>query len=182
MANQPTIEVAAGDQPGLIAELVALQQNAFPPQMQFREPERYYQESLRDRRNINLVLKAPDGTVAGFLLALPQSEACRELQQWDPDMREDPEGMYVDIIQTLPGRRQGSWFMGLVDGLCRETRRRGHQRLAMHVRTSNGLASLTRKILPASRCLRQIDNWFATGESFDYIEAIPRLRNGGSQA
>jgi hypothetical protein len=176
MTNQPTIEIVAGEQPELVAELVALQKHAFPPQMQFREPERYYAASLRDRRNINLVLKAPDGKVAGYLLALPQSGVCRELQQWDPEMTEDPGGMYVDIIQTLPGRRQASWFMGLVAGLCGETRRRGHQRLAMHVRTSNGLSRLTRKILPASQCLRHIDDWFATGEPFDYIEAVPHLR------
>jgi len=176
MRRQPTAEIVSGNDQHLIRGLVALQQSAFPPQMQFKEPELYYQEALSDRRNINVVIRTPQGSLLGYLLALPQTEVCEELLQWDPQMRDNPTGMYIDIIQTHPGSRLFSGFMGLASGVCQETRRRGHRLLSMHVRTSNGLDKVIRKILPDSISLRRIDNWYDSGESFDYIEASPVLR------
>lgn len=184
MRRQLTTEIVTGYDQQLANELIALQQSAFPPQMQFKEPELYYREALNDRRNINVVVRTSQGSLLGYLLALPQTEVCEELRQWDPQMRDNPTGMYIDIIQTHPGSRQFSGFMGLASGVCQETRRRGQQRLSMHVRTSNGLYQVVRKLLPDSRSLRRIENWYSSGEPFDYIEASPILRQsrGGIQA
>jgi hypothetical protein len=176
MSSQPIAHIVTGYDPQLVGELVSLQQTAFPPQMQFKEPERYYEEALHDRRNINVIVRSPQEKLIAYLLALPQTEVCEELRRWDPLMREDPTGVYIDIIQTHPESRQFSGFMGLSSGVCQEARRRGHQRLGMHVRTSNGLNRVIRKILPDSRSLRRIEDWYASGEPFEYIEASPVLR------
>jgi len=176
MRQQLTTEIVSGIDQQLIRELITLQQSAFPPQMQFKEPELYYQEALKNRRNINVVVRSPQGALLGYLLALPQTEVYEELRQWDPQMQRDPAAMYIDIIQTHPDCRPMSGFMGLASGVCQETRRRGHQRLSMHVRTSNGLNNVVEKLLPDSCSMRRIEDWYASGEPFDYIVASPILR------
>lgn len=176
MRQQLTTEIVTSHDQQLANELIALQQSAFPPQMQFKDPERYYQDALNDKRNINVVVRSPQGALLGYLFALPQSEVYGELLQCDPQMQDDPDCMYIDIIQTHPGSRQFSGFMGLASGVCQETRRRGYLRLSMHARTSNGLNKVIRKLLPDSISLRRIENWYSSGEPFDYIEASPVLR------
>ena len=176
MRRQPTTEIVSGYNQQLIRGLLAIQQSAFPQQMQFKEPQLYYREALSDRRNINVVIRSPQGALLGYLLALPQTEVCEELRQWDPQMQRDPAAMYIDIIQTHPDDRLITGFLGLVSRVCQETLRRGHKRLSMHVRTSNGLNKVTRKIFPDSRSLRRIENWYSSGEPFDYIVATPILR------
>lgn len=176
MANQPAPQIVRGWDPDLGDALIRLQKAAFPPRMQFRQPETYYREALQDPANVNIVVRRNHGGLAGYLLALPHQSVWEELHRWDPEFQKEPTGLYVDIIQTLPGHRQFAGFMGLVTGLCDEARRRGESRIAMHVRTCNGLNRLTRKLFPQSRSLRRIENWFDSGEAFDYIEAVPILR------
>lgn len=178
MRNHPQAQLANGYDARLVAQLIALQQSAFPPQMQFKDPEAYYREALTDRRNINLVLRNDRREVTGFLCALPLASVLTELHPWDPELQDAPGILYVDIIQTLPGQRQYSGFMGLVAGICREATGRDYRRIAMHVRASNGLNRLTMKLFTKSWCLRRLDNWFGSGESFDYIEAVPCLHRG----
>jgi hypothetical protein len=55
MNNPLTAEIVDGFDSLLVRELIGLQQTAFPPQMQFQEPERYYQEALCNSRNVNVV-------------------------------------------------------------------------------------------------------------------------------
>jgi len=176
MKHQSAAEVVTGYDLPLVRELIELQQAAFPPRMQFKDPERYYSEALSNSRNINVIVRSQKGDILAYLLALPQTEVWKELLRWDLEMRGNPAGMYIDIIQTRPGSRQFSGFMGLASGVCQETRHRGYQRLSMHVRTSNGLNKVIRKLLPDSISLRRIENWYASGEPFDYIEASPVLR------
>jgi hypothetical protein len=175
MSYQATTEIVSRHNPHLVRELIALQQNAFPPQMQFQEPERYYEEALKDPRNINVVLRSPHGALLGYLLALPQNTVCEELRQWDPEMREDETSMYLDIVQTYPESRKYSGFIRLLSGVCQEARRRGYERFSLHVRTSYGLNNTIRKLFPDSRSLRRIENWYTSGETFEFIEASPVL-------
>jgi hypothetical protein len=176
--NETRTEIAAGFDQALVAELTNLQQQAFPPQMQFVEAARYYAEGLQAAGSINVILRSADRAVTGYLLALPQSSVWAELRQWDPQLEPDPEGLYVDIVQTLPGQRQANGFVKLVAGVCAEAERRGRRRLSMHARAGNGVSRLTQKLLTESRCLRRIENWYDSGEPFDYIEATTRMRRG----
>lgn len=177
MNHQGGIEIATDSPPGLIAELIALQQNAFPPRMQFGSPEQYYQEGFADGANVNVILRAPDGAVTGYLLAIPQDRVRSELLCWDPVMPADPGNLYIDLIQTLPGRRQITGLKALLGGLCHEARRRGIDRISAHVRTTTGLSRVVQKVVADCRCLRRLDNWYASGESFDFLDAATRLRS-----
>lgn len=173
------IEIAPTGSSGLIAELVALQHSAFPPRMQFCEPRRYYEEGLSDPAHVNVLLRAPEGTVTGHLLAIPQNRVRDELLRFDPAMPGDPDNLYIDIIQTLPGRRQINGVKSLLDGLCREARCRGVGRISAHVRTATGLSRVVQKLVTDCRCLRRLDNWYDSGESFDFLDAATRLHTRG---
>jgi hypothetical protein len=173
------IEIATVSPPGLLAELVALQQDAFPPRMQFGNPQQYYQEGFADGANVNVVLRAPDGAVTGYLLAIPQDRVRAELVSWDPAMPGDPGNLYIDLIQTLPGRRQITGLKTLLGGLCTEARQRGIGRISAHVRTATGLSRVVQKVVMDCRCLRRIDNWYDSGESFDFLDASTCLKTRG---
>ena len=175
--NQPVIDIVSGLDYPLIEPLVAMQQLAFPPTMQPRDPAAYFREALADPGNINVLLRAGSGELIGYLLALPHLSVCAELQPWDPDLTEDPTAIYIDIVQTLPGRRQAGGFVALLEGVCGESRKRGYARVAMHVRTSTGLSALTQKLFCDCRARRRIENWYGSEEAFDYLEAAPRLRS-----
>ena len=174
MLNHPQAQLVTGCDTRLVAQLVALQQDAFPRQMQFREPEAYYREALADQRNINLVIKNERREVTGYLHALPLPVVVAELRPWDPGLEADPATLYVDIIQTLPGRRHYAGFLALIDETCREARDRGYRHIAMHVRISNGLSRLIQKLYPRVREPHRIEDWFGSGEPFDYLEVIPQ--------
>lgn len=176
MIHQTSIDIVTSADPQLVSQLIELQQKAFPPQMQDQDPERYYREALSDKRNLNVILRSPQGSLRGYLLGMPQPVVVEELRQWDPQMHGDPSAVYVDIIQVHPDCRGNGGFLRLVTGLCREAGRRGHQRLNMHVRTRYGLHLAVRRMFPDSRSLRRIENWWGSGESFEYIEASPTLR------
>lgn len=172
------VRVVTGYDRALVGQLVDLQRQAFPPRMQIDGPERYYAEGLSDPANINLVMSAADGKVTGYMLAIPQSRVFEELRPWDPAMQEGPGQMYVDMVQTLSGRRQFDGFLRLARAMCAECDRRGVSRLSMHVRASTGLSRVIQRILAESRCLRRLENWYGFGEPFDYIEAEARLTLG----
>jgi hypothetical protein len=84
--------------------------------------------------------------------------------------------MYLDIIQTLPEQRTVNGVLHLLRRLCRETEKRGYKKISMHARVSNGFSKFIQKVFPESRCLRRIQNWYDSGESFDYIETPTRLK------
>jgi hypothetical protein len=170
--NHPDgIEIATVSSPGLIADLVALQQDAFPPRMQFGNPRQYYQEGFADESHVNVILRAPDGAVT-----IPQNRIRAEMISWDPAMPGDPGNLYIDLIQTLPGRRQITGLKTLLGGLCTEARQRGIGRISAHVRTATGLSRVVQKVVVDCRCLRRLDNWYDSGESFDFLDAATRLK------
>ena len=170
------IEIAAGCQPHLVAELVALQQSAFPPRMQFQDPAEYYREGLSDRFNVNVIARTPAGLIAGYLLAIPLDRVLAELRQHDPALQGNPRILYIDLIQTLPGRRQTVGLKSLMAGVCREAGARGFDRLSAHVRTTTGLSRVMQRVMMGCCCLRRLDNWYDSGESFDYLESMIRLQ------
>ncbi len=165
-----TVEVVNDFDPALVKELLALEQQAFPPEMQFAEGESYYTDCLRDKANINIVMRNHDGKVIGYVVAIPQSNMYEYLKKHDPVMEDDPERFYVETIQTLPGQRQAFGVMRLLYGMCEEAERRGFNKFSVHARKLNGLSEMILKVTSTARRLRTIENWYGYGEPFDYIE------------
>jgi ribosomal protein S18 acetylase RimI-like enzyme len=171
------LQAVTGASSDRIAALVDLHQRAFPAHLQSADPARYFAEALGDERNLNILMRDGTGTVIGYLLGIPQSQVFEELRRWDPRMRDDPERLYLDIIQVSPEQRGKSHALRLFQAVCAEAERRGYFKLSMHARTTNGINLYLQRIFAEIRFLRRIENWFGFGEPFDYMEATTVLRN-----
>jgi ribosomal protein S18 acetylase RimI-like enzyme len=172
----PEVEIVAGCDEMLVAELVELHKKAFPPHMQLPEPAKYFAEGLQGEQHINVLLKSRDGNVTGYLLAIPHSHVFGELCQWDPDLHDDPERMYLDIIQILPEQRGNNLGLYLIQKTCEEAEKRKIFKLSMHARSTTGWAKYLLRIFAEIRLLRRVENWYGSGEPFDYLEASTTLR------
>lgn len=164
------MEVVKDFNPALVKELLELEQQAFPPEMQFAEGESYYSDCLRDRANINIVMCNHEGKVIGYVVAVPLSNVYESLKQYDPDIGNESERLYVDTIQTLPGERQAFGFIQLLNAMFDEALRLGTNKFSLHARQKNGLSKLVLRLFPTAKRLRTIENWYGWGEPFDYIE------------
>jgi ribosomal protein S18 acetylase RimI-like enzyme len=171
-----TVRAVTGASAGRVAALVELHRQAFPSPMQSTDPESYFAGALGDRRNLNLVMQDRAGTVIGYLLAIPQSLAVEELRPWDPEMRDDPDRMYLEMIQVLPAQRGRNHALRLFQAVCTEAEKRNIFKLAMHARTVTGLNDYLHRIFADIRCLRRLENWYGSGEPFDYLEATTTLQ------
>lgn len=170
-----TIQAVTGACPERIAALVDLHRQAFPGHMQAADPAGYFTEALADESNLNIVLQDELGAVIGYLLAIPQSRACEELRPWDPAMQDDPERLYLEMIQVLPEQRGKNHAFRLFQAVCAEAEKRGIFRLSMHARTITGLNDYLRRLFAEIRFLRRLENWYGSGEPFDYLEATTTL-------
>ncbi len=165
-----TTEIVCRFDENLLEDLVHLEKAAFPASMVNAEGARYYQKCLEDANNINVIMRDNDGKIIGYVVAIPQSKVFKVLQQYDPEMRDDPERLYVDTIQTMPGKRKVFGIFKLLDAIFEEAGKRGLNKFSMHARKSNGLSNFILKVFPTAKCLRTIENWYGWGEPFDYIE------------
>ena len=170
------IQTVTGYDEKLVVELVELQKKAFPAHMQLAEPARYYADGLRDDNSMNIVMHDQNDKLIGHLQAFPQSSVYEELTRWDPAMQDDPERVYLDIIQVLPEQRQRSNGLRLFQAVCAEAEKRNIFKLSMHARTITGLSEYLHRIFAEIRFLRRIENWYGFGEPFDYLEATTTLR------
>lgn len=171
-----TTRAVTGASPGLVAALTEIHRKSFPPNMQFADAPRYFEEALDDERNLNILLQDQTGTVLGYLLAIPQSLVFEELRQWDPEMQDDPERLYLEMIQILPGQRGSNRSLFLHQKLCAEAEKRNFFKLSMHARTTTGWSGYLGRIFAEVRFLRQLENWYGFCEPFDYLEATTTLK------
>jgi ribosomal protein S18 acetylase RimI-like enzyme len=168
------IEIITGYDEKLIAQLVELQKKALPPHMQITEPATYYKEGLQDRNNINVIMRDRH-KVIGYLLGIPQGNVYEELRHWDPEMGDDPERLYLDMIQVLPEERRNKRGLALIQTVCAEAEKRNLFKLSMHARTNTGWSKYLQNLFADIRFLRQIENWYDFGEPCDYLEATTSL-------
>lgn len=171
-----TVRAVTGASADRVAALVELHRQAFPAHMQSADPASYFAEALGDERHLNIVMQDPAGTVIGYLLAIPQSLVFEELRPWDPGMRDDPERMYLEMIQVLPGQRGSKRGLSLIRMACAEAEKRNIFNLSMHARTTTGWSGYLHRVFAQVRFLRRIENWYDSGEPFDYLEATTALQ------
>jgi hypothetical protein len=80
------------------------------------------------------------------------------------------------MIQVLPEQRGRNLALRLFQAVCTEAEKRNIFKLAMHARTVTGLNGYLHRIFTDIRCLRRLENWYGSGEPFDYLEATTTLR------
>lgn len=170
------IQPVTGACPDLIAALVELHRQAFPAHMQTADPSGYFAEALADERNVNIVMRDQAGTLIGYLLGIPQSLVFEELRQWDPAMQDDPDRLYLEMIQALPAPRGSNRALPLFQAMGAEAEKRNFFKVSMHARTVTGFNEYLHRIFADIRFLRRLENWYGFGEPFDYLEATTTLK------
>ncbi|HEY7746154.1 MAG TPA: GNAT family N-acetyltransferase [Desulfuromonadales bacterium] len=122
--NAFTTRAVTGAPPDLVAALTEIHRKVFPPHMQFDDAPRYFEEALADERNLNILLQDQNGTLIGYLLGIPQSHVFEELRQWDPEFQDDPERLYLEMIQILPEQRGSKLGLRLIQRVCAEAEKK----------------------------------------------------------
>jgi spermidine synthase len=130
-----------------------------------------YYADLNNQEYINIALKR-QSEIVGYLLAVPQHDACSYQKENDPSMIDRSDMFYVDTIQIMPGASNAIGFKLLLKKLLAEAAHRGINKFSMHARKSNGLSRILFKLFPKTKSLRRtLPNFEGTGEAFEYIEA-----------
>lgn len=152
----------------IVNQIISLGKVTYPVSSNGNNISDYY-DDLNNQDYINIVLKKRN-KIVGYLLAVPQNDACSYLKDSDPSMIERTDMFYVDIIQIIPGASNAIGFIILLKKLFEEAASRGITKFSMHARSTNGLSRLILKISPNARSLRSFPDFEGTGEEFEYIE------------
>jgi len=150
-----------------LEQILSVEQASFPAAMQSTKED--LRETLENPNGIQIILRAADGTIVGYLASKPHNEALEELRQYDPKMQEEENALYIESIAILPESRSLRTFLQLGRTLLQEVKNRGFKKITMHARVASGLSSALQKRYGAKH-LRTIDNWYNFGEPFDYLE------------
>jgi ribosomal protein S18 acetylase RimI-like enzyme len=167
-----TAEVIHGWDETVFADIVRIERDAFPPEWHYRHTEDYYRAKIEKADTIAVLLRER-GKSVGFLIAVPHSDAGRELTGIDPSLREDPAKYYIEAVAILPACRGKKGFPAMLGSLQEALRRKGLNRVTLHARVSNNLSSNIQKNMEIVE-VRRIDRWkyYNCLEAADYIEAI----------
>lgn len=162
-----------------LKDILFIENACFPKDWQYNDPEQYYTEVLRNRKNIIIFLKDINKTV-GCIISIQHDTARKELIQYDPEMKSDNARYYIDSIAVLPQYRDKGGAKKLIYQLCDEANERGIYKFSIHARTVNGLNILIKKIFEKMITgARKIESWaFGGGEPYDYIEWTYRVIKG----
>ncbi|MDZ4164520.1 MAG: adenosylmethionine decarboxylase, partial [Smithellaceae bacterium] len=162
------VEVLKEATDDIVNQIVGLGKITFPVASNGDNISDYYAD-LNNQDYINIVLKRRD-EIVGYLLAVPQHDACSYQKDSDPLMIERSDMFYVDAIQIIPGASNAIGFIILLKKLFEEAGNSGINKFSMHARKANGLSRLILKLFPKTRSLRSLPNFEGTGEVFEYIE------------
>lgn len=171
-----TIEIAKGYSPELLQAIIEIDKESF--EKQYDDVENYYKDALENQANINVFLKE-EGRFIGYLLAIPQDEAYKDLKAIDPEMKPDSERFYVETIEVFPDYRDGGGAFKMIFAMIEEAGKRGINKFAMHTSVENGLSKSVQKCFGNMiKKVRRIENWpyYYNGEATDYLEGIYSLK------
>ncbi len=160
----------------ILRDILLIKRGSFPEAWLYPDAEAYYGRMLRLPKNINILLKDADKNV-GFLLAIPQNDAVRELINDDPEMEEDPSACYIETVGILPAYQKKKGLAALMEALITECRKRGLTKISLHARVNNHVNEIMQKKYGAV-VLRRIARWAYCNdeEPVDYLEmALPNL-------
>lgn len=153
--------------PENIAGIADLQKQIVPEGWQFSE--QYLKELIESPECLTVELKDGD-SVVGFISGKPHELARHELLSHDPRMPENENAMYVDAIGLLEQYRTKTNLLKLMLTFAKSAESRGISRFSMHARRQTGFSENLLKAFKQSKLLYSIDDWYGTGEKFDYIE------------
>lgn len=167
-----TAEVINVFSPEVLKAILFIQSNSFPKEWEFDDAEEYFKGMLDTHKNINILL-SDNGKKIGHLLAIPHNDAVRDLQNDDPELREDPSKYYIEIVGILPEFRGKGGLSKMLDKLINECKKREIKKISMHARVNNRFSVIIQSKFRINE-IRRIENWkyYNHEEPTDYIEVI----------
>lgn len=172
-----TVEIARGYSPELLQAIIEIDKESF--EKQYEDVEKYYKEALENEANINVLFKEGD-KIIGYLLAVPQDVAYKDLKAIDPEMKPDSERFYVETAEVLPDYRTRGVVFEMIYAMIEEAGQRGINKFSAHIRVENGISELIKKYLGKFiTTVRRIDNWpyYYNGEPTDYTEGTYAVKS-----
>ena len=152
--------------------------NVFPEDMRadYRDPP-YFRKQLLNPENICIGCYNSDGEMTGFLLAMSQNEAWKELSHYDPDFEKDPDDLtyYVEVMMSDSKKNRdsnrSSFYM--INELIREADSRGKRFISMHALRNEGLSYVIMTVYPAELVRERVvmPDLYGPDEEFDYLVA-----------
>ena len=161
------IEIISQLDESILQDILSVEKASFPDQMQSDLED--LRETLKNPNGIQIVVRSQEGKVIGYLSSKPQKEAYEELKNWDPEMDQEDQTLYVESIAIKPEARDLQTFLKLGKVFIEEAKKRGYKKITMHARVATGLSSILQKRYGA-KALRKIENWHNFEEPFEYLE------------
>jgi hypothetical protein len=120
-----------------------------------------------------LIVSAIEGELLGYVVAIPQNDAVKELQDEDLLLERDEKRFYVDRgCVSFAISEKAPIFFRLFNKLFYEAEKKGIFRFSSHIRTSNGVNLLVRTMLK-DMVTSVRENVFLPrhgDETFEYVE------------
>jgi hypothetical protein len=113
-------------------------------------------KTLENPNGIQIVVRSQEDKVIGYLSSKPQKEAYEELKNWDPEIDQEDQTLYVESIAIKPEVRDLRTFLKLGRVFIEEAKKRGYKKITMHARVATGLSSILQKRY-GPKALRKID-------------------------
>lgn len=151
----------------LCVKLAEVESSTFPDEMAVDAEE--IEEVLSNPRGVHILIKDADGHDIGYLSTVPHSENLAGLQEWDPEIIDIPDALYIESIATIPNERSPRNFIETFKKLFDEARAKGYKKITMHARQRRGFSKAIQELFGA-KLIKHYDDWCEFGEPFDYLE------------
>lgn len=156
----------------LLLIILEIEKKSFPQEWQYEDADSYYKEKLKDKTNINIILRKKNKGI-GYLLAIPHNKAIEEINSADPLLTHDCKKYYIETISIIPEFRGQGGLNLLLNKLIEECKKRLIERISMHARVENQFSDIIQRKLNVIE-VRRIERWkyYNFQEPTDYIEAL----------
>ena len=148
-----------------ILEIIGLYRTIFPTMV---VEEKEIREALLSD-GVQVVLRDAEKIIKGCVSSLPHNEAVKFLKEYDKDIVEEKDTLYIEAIMILDEYRSLKNLLEMWNTFVTEAKNRGYKKITSHTRVSQGLSKISQKRFGA-KFIRRIDNWCDYKEPFDYLE------------
>jgi GNAT superfamily N-acetyltransferase len=152
----------------LICEITALEHSLFHESFHTSEAEIH--EAMHEPSAITVAAYDDEGKLAGYLLAIDLKEEADDLRESvDPKVEDIPGALYIHSIGIRQDMQGKGYFSKLVKKYLEQY---PDKTTALHASTANSCSAGMQKY--GARFIHRVENWYDTGEPYDYLLFEPR--------
>ncbi len=181
-----------GEVPSEIVDIIwSMEQDLFPGNIQADDREEV-KENLESSDGITILAHNESGEFVGYISSEPYEEAFKILsgEDGDPGMDKPEEvaekmgkTIYLESTAVLVPRK--GTLSSMMEKFIQEARGRDYTHIIMHARTTNGCSHVMtdeEKLGIKVLTTRPVENWWKTGETYDYLVIDIRQGQQGQTA